>query len=73
MFLGVEFVRDRQTREPAGDVAQQVVEQMRELGVLLSVDGPRHNVIKIKPPLVVNQGDIDRTLRSLERVLAKVL
>ncbi|MEE2973119.1 MAG: aminotransferase class III-fold pyridoxal phosphate-dependent enzyme, partial [Planctomycetota bacterium] len=72
LFLGVEFVRDRTTRAPAADTARSVVQAMRSRGVLLSTDGPLHNVVKIKPPLVLDEGDIDMTLRLLDDVLATV-
>ena len=51
LFLGVELVEDRSTKQPAADRTRAVVEYARSRGVLLSVDGPRHNVIKIKPPM----------------------
>jgi 4-aminobutyrate aminotransferase-like enzyme len=37
---------------------------MKEQGVLLSTDGPRHNVIKIKPPLVFDRADADVLLHQ---------
>ncbi|MEC8321239.1 MAG: aminotransferase class III-fold pyridoxal phosphate-dependent enzyme, partial [Planctomycetota bacterium] len=70
LFLGFELVRDRTTLEPADAEATALVNAMRERGVLLSTDGPLHNVIKIKPPLVVDEGDVDMTLRLLDDVLA---
>ena len=42
---------------------------MREKGVLLSTDGPLHNVIKIKPPMVLNKEDVDETLSKIELCL----
>lgn len=51
LFLGVELVDDRETKVPATARAKAVVEHARGRGVLLSVDGPAHNVIKIKPPM----------------------
>jgi len=42
---------------------------MRELGVLMSTDGPFHNVLKIKPPMVFGSKDADFLLGTLERVL----
>ena len=70
LFLGFELVRDRTTLEPADAEATALVNAMRDRGVLLSTDGPLHNVIKIKPPLVVDEGDVDMTLRLLDDVLA---
>src|SRR5205807_7833388 len=43
LFLGIELVRDQETLEPATTEAVQVIERMKELGVLLSTDGPFHN------------------------------
>ena len=72
LFLGVELVRDRETLEPAAEEASEIVERMRDRGILLSTDGPLRNVIKMKPPLVFNRGDADQLLRVLEEVLAEV-
>ena len=42
---------------------------MRDHGVLISTDGPQHNVLKLKPPLVFSEGDAERLLSSLDRVM----
>jgi 4-aminobutyrate aminotransferase-like enzyme/Ser/Thr protein kinase RdoA (MazF antagonist) len=72
LFIGVELVRDRDTRTPAATEATGVVESARAAGVLLSTDGPDHNVIKIKPPLVVGEREIERLLAALARGLAAI-
>ena len=69
LFIGIELVRDRTTLEPASNEATTIVNAMRTRAVLLSTDGPLHNVIKIKPPLVVSKEDIGMTLRLLDDVL----
>jgi 4-aminobutyrate aminotransferase-like enzyme len=69
LFLGIELVRDRDTLEPAGREANQIVERMKERGILLSTDGPFHNVIKIKPPLVFSMKDADVLVSNLDAVL----
>ncbi|HYK88120.1 MAG TPA: aminotransferase class III-fold pyridoxal phosphate-dependent enzyme [Acidobacteriota bacterium] len=71
LFLGVELVRDRLTLEPAAIEASYVVERMKELGILSSIDGPLHNVLKIKPPMVFNEGDSDCYLSALDTILAE--
>ena len=70
LFLGVEMVKDRSTLEPAALEASEIVDKMRDRGVLLSTDGPLHNVIKIKPPIVLNHDDVDRTLSKLDNCLS---
>ena len=72
LFLGFELVSDLSTLEPATEEASQLVNKMRRRGVLLSTDGPHHNVIKIKPPMVLNEEDIDTTLEHLDEVLTSL-
>jgi len=69
LFSGIEFVRDRATLEPADTEAAYIANRMRDLGVLVSTDGPFHNVIKIKPPLVFTRGDADTLVAAMDRVL----
>ena len=71
LYLGVELVRDRDTLEPADTEASFVIERMKQLGVLVSIDGPFHNVLKIKPPLVWTDADADRLVTTLDRVLGE--
>ncbi len=69
LFLGLEFVTDRESRNPDAARASLVVDRLMRRGFLLSTDGPQHNVIKIKPPLVIEAGDIDALLTELDAVL----
>ncbi len=69
LFLGVELVRDRATLEPATEEAGNVINRMRDAGVLLSTDGPFDNVIKIKPPMVFGIREADILAGELGRVL----
>jgi 4-aminobutyrate aminotransferase-like enzyme len=73
LFLGVELVRDRTTLEPAGEEAGTVASRMRERGVLVSTDGPLHNVLKIKPPLVFTMEDADHLVTTLDTVMSEGL
>lgn len=69
LFLGIELVRDPELKIPAAAQATYVANRMRNLGILMSTDGPDHNVLKIKPPLVFGRGQADFLLDMLERVL----
>ncbi len=51
-LLGVEIVRDMASKEPAGDMAKALVEEMRRLGILVGSEGPYGNVVKVRPPMV---------------------
>ena len=73
LFLGFELVRDRETQEPATEEAARLVYEMCARNVLLSTDGPLHNVIKIKPPMVLSKRDVDSTLNLLNESLKQPL
>ena len=69
LFLGVDLVTDRASRLPDARRASQVVEWMKRDGILMSTEGPGHNVLKIKPPLVIGADDLERVVTSLEKAL----
>jgi len=71
LYLGVELVRDRSSLEPAADEAAYVVDRLRERGVLTGTDGPFHNVLKLRPPLVFSERDVARFLETLDGVLSE--
>lgn len=72
LFMGVELVRDPDTLEPADREIKVIVEAMKAEGILLSTEGPHHNVLKIKPPLVISQAECTRFLDTLDDVLARL-
>ena len=70
-FLGIEFVLDQDTKEPAPLHAEYVVERMKSSKILLSTEGPGKNVIKFKPPMVFNQKDLQKLTFELENILCE--
>ncbi len=72
LFLGVELVRSRETREPAGEEASFVANRMREKGILLGTDGPYHNVVKIRPPMPFTESDADLLVDALDQSLGQL-
>ena len=72
LFLGIELIKNRSSLEPAPKEAELLVEGMLSKNILLSIDGPRKNVIKIKPPMVISKEDVDRTIKSLDEVFSDI-
>jgi 4-aminobutyrate aminotransferase-like enzyme len=60
-----------ETLAPDAEGAAYVVERMKDHGILLSTDGPDHDVIKMKPPLSFSESDADRVLAVYDRVLGE--
>ena len=69
LFLGIDLVLDRETREPAPLQASYVVNRLRDRGILAGTDGPHHNVIKLRPPLVFSEADANLFMETLGTVL----
>ncbi|WP_295841888.1 aminotransferase [uncultured Microbacterium sp.] len=69
LYLGVEFVRDRETLEPATAETAAICDRLLELGVIMQPTGDFQNVLKIKPPLVVTRASVDVFVDALDRVL----
>jgi 4-aminobutyrate aminotransferase-like enzyme len=69
LFVGVELVRDRASLEPAAPEAADVVNRMRDEGVLIGTDGPFANVLKIRPPMPFTRDDADVLVQTLAAAL----
>jgi len=69
LFIGVELVRDRSTLEPATEETASVINRMRDLGVLVGIDGPQANVLKIRPPLIFDESHALQLTEALDQAL----
>jgi 4-aminobutyrate aminotransferase-like enzyme len=71
LFVGIELVLNRETLEPAPAQASYIANRLKERGILLSTDGPFHNVLKIKPPMVFSQANADFLVATLDGILCE--
>jgi 4-aminobutyrate aminotransferase len=71
LMIGLELVRDRQTKEPAVSEAKAVRAELRQRGVLVGVGGVLGNVVRIQPPLCISADECDRVATELEEVLLR--
>ncbi|AYJ48264.1 aminotransferase [Rhodococcus sp. P1Y] len=69
LYLGLEFIRDHTTLEPATEETEAICNRLLELGVVMQPTGDFQNVLKIKPPLCVSKDSVDYFVDSLDRVL----
>ena len=72
VLLGIELVEDRATREPANEMCREAVQQCESKGLLVQARGShaRTNVIRLVPPMVCTDAEIDQGLSILEDVFA---
>ena len=72
LFLGVEIMEGSDFSQPSKEIATTIVNKMKDSGILVSTDGPDHNVIKIKPPMVFNFQNACQLAETLDRILLKI-
>ncbi len=71
LFLGVDLVRDRDTRAPATAAAGHLRDRLRQRRVLIGTDGPFDNVLKIRPPMTFDIAAADTLLQLLDDSLGE--
>ncbi|NKB77999.1 MAG: aminotransferase class III-fold pyridoxal phosphate-dependent enzyme [Gammaproteobacteria bacterium] len=69
LFIGIELIDDSVTLAPAAKQATYIAERMKQEGILISTDGPLHNVLKIKPPLCFSQENAIHFIAVLHDIL----
>ena len=72
LFIAIELVRARDDLEPATIETRQVVNLLRERGILINSTGVYDNVLKIRPPLVFDKTHADLLLQKLDAVLGEI-
>ena len=72
LYLSIELVKDRKTKEPAGDATGWASAELVNEGLLCITSGYYFNRICFAPPLVITKAQIDRALQILDNVLAKM-
>jgi 4-aminobutyrate aminotransferase-like enzyme len=68
-MIGVEFVADRETKEPAGGLADALIAACLERGLVLLTCGAAHNVVRWIPPLNVTSAEIGRAVGIFDEAL----
>jgi 4-aminobutyrate aminotransferase-like enzyme len=72
VFLGIEYVRNRGTKEPASKETMEIVDEIRDGGLLAQMNGYYNNRISFVPPLVITKKEIDEIFDILNRCTAKI-
>ncbi len=71
LFIGLEWVKDRRSKEPDPSGAELIVNRMRRAGFLIGRAGEHGNVLKLRPPLVIEREQADMFLEAFESAVAE--
>jgi alanine-glyoxylate transaminase / (R)-3-amino-2-methylpropionate-pyruvate transaminase len=72
LMLGIELVKDRQSKEPAREECAQILETCKEMGLLLGKGGLWGQTIRFSPPMCVNARDADFLLEVLDHAFQRL-
>lgn len=72
LFVGVELITDADSRREGTEIASYVKNRMRAHRILLGSEGPKDNILKIRPPLSVDAEGIEMILDALDQILSEV-
>lgn len=69
LVMGLEFVKDKKTKEPAKELIKPFIDACAENGLLVGSVGTYGNVIRVAPPLLINKEIADESLACMEKAL----
>jgi len=69
LVMGLEFVKDKRTREPAPEVTVEVINRAAAKGLLIGRVGIHGNVIRVAPPLVITKAEAEKSCDIMAKVL----
>jgi 4-aminobutyrate aminotransferase/(S)-3-amino-2-methylpropionate transaminase len=72
LVMGVELVRDKATKEPAADLTRKLIDRAAAHGLLIGSVGVFGNVIRVAPPLVINEAEAHESLDLFEKALGEL-
>jgi len=72
LVIGLEFVKDSATKEPAPEITNQVIGKMAEKGVVCGKVGIHGNVLRVAPPLVITKEQADESIDAFEEVIGEL-
>jgi 4-aminobutyrate aminotransferase-like enzyme len=73
LHIGVEFVRDPVGKEPWGEKTVAIRDAGIKNGIIFGLGGVRKNVLKVKPPLIINRAECDEILEKFRKSVNEVL
>jgi len=72
LMIGLELVKNRESKDPASSETAKVRALCRDKGVLIGSGGVLGNVLRIQPPLVISQSQLDIAIDAVDQSLKEV-
>ena len=72
-MIGVEFVKDRETKEPYGEFVSKMIQNALQMGLLIENAGTNGNVIRFLAPLIITEEQVEKGLEIYEAAIVKTM
>ena len=72
LFLGVEIVKNKDSKEPDAPLTLTLSDRLKDKGFLTSYSGRFNNVLKIRPPLVFSKQNADAFLAAFDECMEEI-
>ena len=72
LFLGIDLVKNNITQDEDKDLCTYIKNRMRASRILIGSEGPKDNVLKIRPPLTIDEEGVDMILHYFEKIMNEV-
>jgi len=69
LVMGLEFVQDKKTKEPAPELIPRIIDRCAQNGLLVGAVGIFGNVIRVAPPLVITEAEAHESCDIMEKVI----
>lgn len=73
LLIGVDIVKDRESKSPDKKTALKIGWRSWEKGLILTTFGKHGNVLRVAPPLNISEEDLDRGVEIIEEAIKEVL
>lgn len=70
LMMAIELVKDRKSKEPASEMTADIFEKTRDHGLVLSKSGASRNILRMVPPMCIQDSDVAQVEDALERCFA---
>lgn len=72
LMIGIELVKDRNSKTPAVDATKKIVNDMQNNGVLMGLGGFYGNVLRLQPPLVITEDEANQVMTKMAQAMEKL-
>jgi 4-aminobutyrate aminotransferase-like enzyme len=73
LMTGVELVKDTESKMPAAQEASNIREKLRQKGIMVGLGGVHGNVIRLQPPLIITENELEAVVTSFKETMEGTL